>query len=259
MSADAEDRPEPWPRAVKCTLAAAGFLVLLGVGSAGLSFYMHDTWGDRGTAGDFFGGHLSGFGNLASFFVVFAALLLQTRELALQRRALKLQRDEMQAQAAELKRGADEQRNVALALAASTRAQERLADLQRYQAERSALIGLREEIGGWTRQVASIVERWVIAVQAVKAPTSDRELARKMVEEYERDLNTTIVALESIDSLLVNLDADRREVDLAELARIRKAYINNRKWFAQVAEVVEPFDALERSSRNIIRRGEVTR
>lgn len=93
---------ESWPMSVKVALFAAVGMTAVGIVFAAATFLTHSSWDERGTVGDFFGGHLAGFGNLASFFVVFAALILQTRELAMQRHALVLQRDEMKEQRAEL-------------------------------------------------------------------------------------------------------------------------------------------------------------
>lgn len=53
------------------------------------------TWQERGTMGDFYGGHIAAGGSLAGTFFFVAALLMQGRELNLQRQELAASRREM--------------------------------------------------------------------------------------------------------------------------------------------------------------------
>lgn len=136
---------ERWPPHVWIVVVAAILFTALGPAAAVFTWSTVEGTNAaeaRGQAGDFLGGHIAAFANLASFCVVFAALLLQRRELAMQRQAIELQVDEMteqrlalEGQQAELAAqtrllmaNAQEQQRAAAALERAALAQERAAD-----------------------------------------------------------------------------------------------------------------------------------
>lgn len=122
--------------------AVVGVIVLLAIGVVAGGFVAMDRTraripgddldavAERGQVGDFYGGHLAAAGNLASFLVVLAALVLQTRELRLQRESLDEQREELADQTAQLTKTAAQQERAASALVTAAAAQQDAAKAQ---------------------------------------------------------------------------------------------------------------------------------
>lgn len=163
--ASAEDataeRHATWAQRGAWGLLATGVVLLLATGVASVVLRKWEWPGTAGPVGDFFGGHLSGFGNLAAFLMMFAALTLQRRELALQRRELELSRDESAKQTTAL----DEQHDALVkAYEAAEKQAAAMLEAQKRQAEevlRARVREVRQESIALAKEVGEELLRWV--------------------------------------------------------------------------------------------------
>lgn len=108
---------------------AALALLIAGVAAAVLTSLLAKDWPAAGQVGDFFGGHLSGFGNLAAFLLMFATLTLQRLELADARR------DAQEQAKTEARRHAEQHGALVKAYQAAEQQATALLEAQKIQAE----------------------------------------------------------------------------------------------------------------------------
>lgn len=181
-------------RSAERAKVVAWVLFVAGPIAAVVSWKLTDNVAEHGQAGDFFGGHLAGFGNLAAFLMMFAAFMLQRAELRTALLEAKAQTIALNAQQEAL----FEQAKAMQETARATLHQLELGELLRLQAEAETL------------RVTFTLEASAMHPDVTSADTTKASNARTNLSRVQDELNSVNATGAQIDQCIEELNEHRQ-------------------------------------------------